>query len=257
MSDAIARPAPAAHLVASDTPTRSWFGGDPELPSSLAWPAKDEEPLHFLLRLSLPELHAAQPLDWLPSRGALLFFYDIGDQPWGFDPADRGSWAILHVAEDGGPTTPLPETSEYDVQRRFVALRAIESLPSAARVFPPGMPYDEERFERHEAEVRAPFDGKPMHQVGGWPYPQQSDEMELESQLVSNGLYCGDASGYADPRYEQLAKGAAEWRLLFQMDSDDDLGVMWGDCGLVYFWIREQDARAGRFDGAWVILQCG
>ena len=31
---------------------------------------------------------------------------------------------------------------------------------------------------------------------------------------------------------------------------------MWGDFGMIYFWIRESDARAGRFDNAWLILQC-
>jgi uncharacterized protein YwqG len=31
---------------------------------------------------------------------------------------------------------------------------------------------------------------------------------------------------------------------------------MWGDAGILYFWIREEDARAGRFDQAWAVLQC-
>jgi uncharacterized protein YwqG len=65
--------------------------------------------------------------------------------------------------------------------------------------------------------------------------------MQLECQLVTNGLYCGDASGYDDPRRRALETGATDWRLLLQIDSDDVLGSMWGDSGRVYFWIREQD----------------
>ena len=80
--------------------------------------------------------------------------------------------------------------------------------------------------------------------------------MELESQLASNGLYCGDATSYDDPRVASLRGGSKDWRLLLQFDSDDDLHVMWGDCGKLYFWVREQDARLGRFDAAWVVLQC-
>jgi uncharacterized protein YwqG len=80
--------------------------------------------------------------------------------------------------------------------------------------------------------------------------------MDLECQLTSNGIYCGDPSGYNSPEAQRLRGGAEDWRLLLQMDSDDDLGLMWGDVGILYFWIREQDARAGDFSKSWVILQC-
>ena len=33
--------------------------------------------------------------------------------------------------------------------------------------------------------------------------------------------------------------------------------MMWGDMGCLYFWIRESDLAAQRFDDAWMILQCG
>jgi len=80
--------------------------------------------------------------------------------------------------------------------------------------------------------------------------------MELESQLVSNGLYCGDETGYNDPRAAALAEGAADWVLLLQVDTDDDAGMMWGDCGLIYFWIRREDLARRDFSNVWMILQC-
>ena len=49
---------------------------------------------------------------------------------------------------------------------------------------------------------------------------------------------------------------AAQWRLLLQLDTDDSLGVMWGDSGRIYFWMREEDLRSRAFDRAWCILQC-
>ena len=31
---------------------------------------------------------------------------------------------------------------------------------------------------------------------------------------------------------------------------------MWGDCGMIYFWVREPEARSGNFANAWLVLQC-
>jgi uncharacterized protein YwqG len=101
-----------------------------------------------------------------------------------------------------------------------------------------------------------PFQGLPQHQIGGFPSPVQGDIMELECQLVSHGIYCGDESGYRDPRATELGASARDWKLLLEFDSDDDLDVMWGDGGMLYFWVREQDARAGKFADTWLVLQC-
>jgi uncharacterized protein YwqG len=59
------------------------------------------------------------------------------------------------------------------------------------------------------------------------------------------------------PRAEQLRTGAASWRLLLQLDTDDDLGWMWGDVGRLYFTIRQEDLAAYDFSRAWMVLQCG
>ncbi len=80
--------------------------------------------------------------------------------------------------------------------------------------------------------------------------------MELEAQLASNGVYCGDGSGYQSEEGKRLAVGAKDWRLLLQFSSDDDLGVMWGDLGELYFWVKEQDSVEGDFSDVWLILQC-
>src|SRR4029079_5164991 len=108
----------------------------------------------------------------------------------------------------------------------------------------------------HEFERRAyPSDGG-LHRLFGHAASVQGD-MPLEAQLVSNGLYCGDGSGYRDPRAKTLAAGASDWVLLLQLDADDGAQVMWGGLGMLYFWIRREDLAARRFDRAWFTLQCG
>jgi uncharacterized protein YwqG len=32
--------------------------------------------------------------------------------------------------------------------------------------------------------------------------------------------------------------------------------MMWGDLGMLYYWIREEDLAARRFDRVWGISQC-
>lgn len=91
-------------------------------------------------------------------------------------------------------------------------------------------------------------------QVGGWANNIQSADMGLEAQLVSNGVYVGDASGYDSALGQELAKGADDWMLLMQIDSMDN-GWVWGDGGMLYVWIRRADLAARDFDKSWCILQ--
>ena len=247
---------PAVQLVKSADGGPSYLGGAPPLPAGTGWPSTAGRPLTFLACLDLPSLQTALPLSWLPSTGRLLFFYDAENQPWGFDPKDRGSWNVIRV-DGSAPPAPVPAPSPVTgLTRQPIAFRAIASYPSYQRP-------EVETLQLTDAEAEilidwdvAAYGDAPRHQIGGFPNPIQGDEMELECQLVSHGLYCGDSSGYLSRAAAGLRDGATDWRLLLQIDSDDDIGAMWGDAGILYFWIREQDGRAGRFDQTWAVLQC-
>jgi len=251
--------APAIQVVLDGMPSRSHFGGVPGLPEGVAWPEREGVPLGFLARLSLAELHAAHSLSWLPETGALLFFYDLEAQPWGFDPGDRDGFAVLRVADLPAPLEQADGgsgASGRSLPRRNLGFRRIEVLPSLEREPVEALELDDRESDAYSDLAEASFRGLPRHQVGGYPAPVQGDDMELECQLASHGLYCGDASGYRDPRAEALRAGATNWRLLLQFDSDDELGVMWGDCGTLYFWVEEEAAREGDFGNVWLVLQC-
>lgn len=240
---------------------KSKIGGTPDGISPNAWPIVNGTPLSFVAQIDLEEIHLANGPEYLPSSGSLLFFYDADEQPWGFKPTDRDGWRVIHIDVDASTTVVGADaecpTSRVFPEKRLSAIPS-RSLPEATfeRI---GMDVDgltDEEVDRLSGLADAYYDGLPAHQVGGFPRPVQSDYMELEAQLASNGLNCGSSAGYNDPRAKELGTGAKDWTLLLQLDSDDDVDMMWGDCGRLYFWIREQDARSGDFNNVWMVLQC-
>lgn len=242
---------PALHFVTAPGVSASYLGGEPVLPSGLSWPEKDGKPLRFLANIDLASVAQVLPLDWLPRDGRLLFFYDIEGQPWGFDPKDRGSWVVIH----GSGSAPPPPSAGH-VPLRFLSPRRIASLPSYERPEIAALELTDEQTNALIEISCATYGDAPYHQLAGYPHPIQSDAMELECQLASNGIKAGEPAAYETPRATALADAARDWRLLLQVDGDDALNLMWGDAGIIYFWIREQDARARRFDNVWLVLQC-
>lgn len=238
-------------LFESGNKSLTKFGGWPDLPDNLEWPCWKGRPLAFLAQIDLAQAKDAGAPEWLPSDGMLFFFYDADQSTWGFDPADRGSWAILH-----GPFNPEavahPQSIEPFPEVGF-RLRNGVSLPSPERLGIDYMSLSEEEWEAVE-KVQGEF--SPAHQLGGHPHAIQNDSMELECQLASNGIYMGSPEGYHAPAAKALESGAVDWHLLLQLDSDDDADMMWGDYGRLYFWIKRQDAEQRDFTKAWMILQC-
>jgi uncharacterized protein YwqG len=94
-------------------------------------------------------------------------------------------------------------------------------------------------------EAMAP--AEPVHQIGGYACAIQGDRMDVVCQEINHRLHATDGAAGGD---------VTDWRLLLQLDTDKAAAMMWGDTGRLYFWIHEQDARAGDFDKAWMILQC-
>jgi len=128
------------------------------------------------------------------------------------------------------------------------------TIPDDLRDVEYGTPaYDEYRALSDELTKSG---GLTHHHLLGHPQLIQNP-MELECQLASNGIYCGGPSGYQGERAKALEAGASDWRLLLQIDTDEEgPGWMWGDVGRIYFWVKQQDLKALRFDDAWLIFQC-
>jgi len=245
--------------------SRSKLGGRPLLTENFVWPRSKKRVLDFVLQIDLAELARFTPSDDLPSSGLLTFFYDLENQPWGYDPAELDGFRVEFVDENSLVPHELP-SMDHALREHTLLFHQAMTLPQFG-----SRAYDELNRESGMSNNEADryFDflaayesryypaGKvaSAHRLFGHAANIQGD-MQLEAQLVTNGLYCGDPSGYHDPRAKELESGADDWVLLLQLDSDDHADLMWGDAGMLYYWIRSADLAALRFDRTWMTLQC-
>ena len=251
------RAQPAIVLEQAEGRTVCRLGGYPYLPAATDWPDRKGRPLSFIAELDLTALRAVGGPDWLPASGLLHLFFDVEEEPWGFDPADRDGWKVIMTG--AASPRPMPHPLGLSRDRGFAPIalagRAALTYPTTERLDLPSGVSGTFEFEPVQDFMDADLGDGPRHQVGGYPSPIQNDGMELEAQLASNGIYVGGPDGYSDERVAALEAGAGDWRLLLQIDSDAAAGIMWGDTGTLYVWVREQDARARDFSRVWIVVQ--
>ena len=250
---------PALHLVGTDRGARSRIGGAPDLPQGFQWPHWKNAPLAFLAQIDLAEIGQQTVVPDLPDRGLLHFFYDQEQSTWGFSPDDRGSWQVFYSPDDVQVTRVDPPAGITEFGRfaeKLVEFQDVMTYPSLDRLDEQPMQMSDETWDEADHFRARDFADLPRHQLGGLPNPVQGDAMELECQLASNGIDVGGPDGYKSPRAQALTPGAADWVLLLQLDTDDDTGMMWGDVGTLYFWIRKDDLTARKFSECWMVLQC-
>lgn len=269
-SEITARLEPSLRLVPQphrDPPIGSSRIGDAaDLPDATKWPRWEGYSgdhgrfapceLSFLAQLNLAELPCVEALG-LPGGGLLSFFYDVEAGPWGFDPRDREAHRVVYSP----PTSFLRRRSPTHQPSGSQHTNSCALHGTLEFVLPdePGISDFSADQASAYCELRDSLYGSwgaAHHRLGGHPQAIQG-EMPLECQLASHGLYCGDPSGYRDPRAQKLAPRAVDWRLLLQLDTDEErAGWCWGDVGRLYYWIRKQDLAARDFSRTWLIQQC-
>jgi uncharacterized protein YwqG len=232
------------------------LGGVPVVGGGFVWPrTNDDRPLCMVGQLNSDEVNAAFGRDVLPAASLLGFFYEAEEQRgWGFDPHDAQYWRV--VAADAATAIParVPDGA-WTFPAIALAPRRVLTVPEQWE--PPIHDlWDADRDGVNQTYGQIGIESEPpRHRVFGWPDLVQNP-MQLECQLASNGIYVGRPEGYRDPRVDELRAGAADWLLLWQIDTDDEAGWMWGDVGTIYYWIRRQDLAAADFNRIWMVFQC-
>lgn len=224
----LARPAVRmrTYLVETDrlAPGASRMGGAPDLPPGFAWPENRGRPIEFLAQIDFAAAARALKLDGLPERGWLVLFADIQAQ---YDGAydEPGLWqaryfeadpASLARTEQPGEPAELFNLCEVEFERE-------DSLPELQSIVGDGFHEDEGETWKIcrdlDEQIAECVDGEPVHRIGGYP-------MLIQSTL---------------DEYQGLA-------FLLQLDSDYEVGWMWGDAGRVYYWIEPDDLAARAFE---------
>jgi uncharacterized protein YwqG len=242
---------PSVLINLSKRPGGSYLGGLPPMHEGFEWPVYQNRPLNFLGCIDLAELDGT--LDWLPRAGWLLFFYDLKEMPWSPDHAKGpGAWRVLYVA------APPPEPTEAESPKGLKPIKK-HQVSFRTRMLPPTW-YEkviDDLKLSHESsddliEWRSELEGDANHQIGGWSNPMQDAEMPWYCQQYFLGVPVEGAKTTS----EEVKAGAADWELLLQLGSEDDLGFMWGDAGNIYFWVQKEAARRGDFSMVYLFLQC-
>ncbi|MBQ2691082.1 MAG: DUF1963 domain-containing protein [Clostridia bacterium] len=242
----------------------SKIGGNPDLPNGVSWP-KDEANdrwLSFLCQINFKEVKPYDIENKLPDKGMLFFFYDwsVDGSPWGYDPKDASGKAVIYYDGDMSclHRAEIPEKLKdegYFAEPCRLSFEQRMDIPSTYSGIMDIIGLSPEDSDKYY-DVCEEFDEESVNKLLGHSNNIQGD-MELECELVANGLYCGDGTGYEEGAKRGLDKNVAHWNLLLQIDSYEDLGLMWGDCGRLYFWITAEDLEARNFEKTWLILQCG
>lgn len=251
------------------------IGGRPDLPADIRWVTETNtvetvqkkfvffsskkqhtvtKPLSFIAQINLSETAPLDEENLLPKTGMLYFFYSADQEASGFDYSDKNKFKVIYwngnFSELRKVDFPddLPDHACY--KPCAVTIKPEISLPSYGHeMYADFDETDDNSFWEHVYN-----DGN-LNKLLGYSDNIQND-MELECELVTNGLYCGDASGFNDPRAKALEPNAKDWRLLLQIDSNEENEMMWGDCGRLYFWIKKDDLLNRNFDKSWFSMQC-
>jgi uncharacterized protein YwqG len=215
----------------------SKMGGLPDLPPNSEFPIYKGRPLTFIAQYNLAELAAVPFETGLPAQGMLYFFYDADKQEvWGESDQKEG-WRVIYFAGDTSKlrpaSSPAPDyfmLSQCKIHFEPTQTLEVENLEEAVEI-------TDEMEERYYAFLDDLHKRSPFHQAFGYPFAVQNEVFE-ECEWLS----------------KQEGK---EWVLLLQVDSDEEeLKVMWGDVGLIYFCIPKDALEQARFEETWLIFQC-
>ena len=229
---------PTSHITLSNTPTtlyNSKFGGDPYLPKNRHLP-KDSQgrEMRLLAQINFSELSLPQ----FPKKGLLQFFIphtvNFNDEESHEDiwqhhfklryyselrPYDELA-SVVHTTNEN-KHFPLQEEKRLHFKQTDEIVSIMDYRFHTISDTPLSLLFNDDGINLYDIYMKH-FLGQ-GHKIGGYPYFTKQDPRE---------------------RYAFLRKYDV---LLLQVESDDENGIMWGDCGVANFFINSINLANGDF----------
>lgn len=215
----------------ADFPWSSKVGGVPYLPTGTDYPVDNEgKNLQFLAQINFAEMPALQGY---PSQGILAFYIGTDDLAGAdFDnPLNQAGFKVIYFEEVIQEVNQLQIREPSYTEDGPLQAEAIMSFSLVDQIISIGdfkferilgenyqtFIENEEVYEAYQAECAAQG-----HFLGGYPYFTQEDPRAYNETIQ-------------------------DYVLLFQLDSDDDAEICWGDVGVANFFIHPDDLKKRDF----------
>jgi len=253
------------HKVKGDTPLGSTkLGGLPDLPPGVEWPVVDGVLLEFVGQFRLADLIPYDAEGRLPQTGMLYFFFD--GMLTGYDKSQaKDRCKVLYYPFVEKNLTRLEPPDDRPWQFLIytackVKCDCILTLPPSGEIasgfYPVVSP-----ISLSSEDIR--LYGQLRHQLmehGSWflGHPLEIQAGEFRYMIVAK-RDTKELYRYEDYNFrniDELKEEMKSWQLFFQVSTDQNTEMCWGDGGKVYFWIREVDLNERRFDQVEAMMQC-
>lgn len=205
----------------------SKMGGVPDLPALFEYPKHKGNPLQFIAQFNLSDLQNVGMDQNLPKTGMLYFFCIENYFEENVKLTEAGRVLYYDV-----PVEQLRRGNEVQAKYNQCAI-TFELTYKLPELFIEDEA-DSDRFLQLLEELIP--DNYDNHQMFGEPFSVQ------EEVLYETGEYMG-----VDPQ---------QMTLLFQIDSDHkNCNMVWGELGMLYFCISNEDLKNQRFENTCCVLQ--
>lgn len=206
---------------------KSKIGGNPDIPMGFTWPDWEGHPMSFIAQINLEEFPMSSIDHNYPATGILHFFYPCDDDvlfsdEFLYDAFPKDQNVVLYTSDlsDLKRIKADPDIISFSsclMNLKFENMIPVNSLINEKRLFD----NDEEAYVLYENFCSSYYE-MCNHDIG------------FRFFGYINGL--------------QYDFQDADTELLFQVDTNDEIGMQWDLSGLLYFYITKEDLLNRNFD---------